>query len=176
MKQVYVIRHADKNKETNQLTDEGRKRAEILKEKIGPFTMVITSDRERTKETASLLTGEEPYLDSRAGFFYFSKEQEEEVRSLAKSNPYSYAGVIFSDKKYQALAVALGENLLELIQETLEKLPKDGKALIVSQDGVMIAGEKLLLKKSFDKLERYFLPLQGFVVDEKLHTTIFSTS
>lgn len=171
MKQVYVLRHADKNKETNQLTNEGRKRADSLRKKLGRFNIVITSDRDRTKETAFLLSGQQPLLDSRTGFSYFSKEQENEIRPLAKKHPRDYAGVIFGDRKYQDLAITLGNNLLEVIKETIAKLPDNGKALIVSQDGVMVAAEKLLSKGSFEELEKYFLPLQGFVVDENLKIT-----
>lgn len=171
MKQVYVLRHADKNKETNQLTNDGRKRAKALQENIGPFDLVITSNRDRTKETALLLTEQSPLIDSRTGFFYFSSQQEKEIRTIAKDHVHNYAGALFSDKKFQDLAIALGKNLISVIQEALTKLPENGKALIVSQDGVMVAAEKLLTKKSFDELEKTFLPLQGFIVDENLKYT-----
>lgn len=166
MKKIYVIRHADKNKETGQLTEEGRKRASLLKEKLGELDIIITSNRPRVIDTAKLLTGKEPTLDERAGFVYSSKEQNEKLSQLAKLHPLNHAGVIFDSPEFKELADTIGDNLISLIKETLSKLPEDGKALIVSQDGVMTAAEMILENKPYQKLESSFLPLQGFVIDE----------
>lgn len=167
---MYVIRHADKNRETGELTEEGRERAKKLKHSFGTFDLVITSDRSRLTETALLLTGTEAQLDERAGFVYSSTEQKEKVRALAKVHPMNHAGVIFEKPEYKEFAETIGKNLIALIKETINKLPKDGKALLVSQDGVMVAAEHLLHNKPYAKLETSYLPLEGFIINENLET------
>jgi broad specificity phosphatase PhoE len=167
MKKVFVLRHADKNKATGQLTDEGRKRAILLKDQLGKFNIVITSDRPRTIETAILLSNTQPIIDKRAGFVYSNDEEKEKLSKLAKLHPLNHAGVIFDNlNEWQKLALIIGKNLVELIKETMNKLPKDSQALIISQDGVMIAAEKLLENTGFKKQDKYFNPLEGYIVNE----------
>ena len=169
MKHIYILRHADKNKETGQLTDTGRERAKNLKKSLGFFDLVITSDRPRTVETVILLTNQNPLIDERAGFTYNSDEEKNKLHELAKDHPLSHAGAIFDDiDTFGNLAHYVGEKFIDLLQETFKKLPENGQALIVSQDGVMVAAEQLLLHKPFQKQERYFEPLGGFIVDEGL--------
>lgn len=60
-----------------------------------------------------------------------------------------------------------GEKLTELIKETLLKLPKNGYALIISHDGVMVSTLKCLRHESFDTASKTFKPLQGFQVNER---------
>lgn len=175
MKLIYVLRHADKNKKTGKLTDAGRDRAKNLKESLGSFNIVLTSDRPRTIETAVLLTNQNPIIDKRAGFTYNSDEEKNQLHDLALHHPLSHAGVIFDDlTTFGNLAQTIGNDFIELLQEIFQKLPENGKALIVSQDGVMAAAQQLLLHKAFEKQEKYFDPLTGFVVDEKLTTSSFS--
>jgi broad specificity phosphatase PhoE len=166
MKQVFVIRHADKNLETGELTDEGRARARKLQATLGKFDLVITADRPRLTETALLLSGETPILDERAGFVYTSLEQREQLKAKAKVS--SSALVIFAFPEFQELASTIGTNLIELIKATLEKLPTDGKALIVSQDGVMTAAERILHNQPYEKIEASYQPLEGFLFNEAL--------
>ena len=169
MKKIYVLRHADKNKDTGQLTDDGRKRATLLKNRLEKFNITITSDRPRTQETALLLTGIQPTIDKRAGFVYETPEEKEKLSKLAKMHPLSHAGVIFENlPEWEQLALTLGSNLIELVKETFDMLPEDGKALIVSQDGVMVAAEKLLKHKKFEKQDKYFNPLDGYIINENL--------
>lgn len=168
MKKVYVIRHADKNKETGELTEEGRERAKQLKKNLGDFDLVITADRPRLTETASLLTGKEPFLDARAGFVYTSTEQKERLSQQAKVHPMNHAGAIFEFPEHEDLVTIIGNNLLALIKETFTKLPENGEALIVSQDGVMVAAERILHSKPYAKLETSYQPLEGFVINEEL--------
>jgi len=169
IKKVYVLRHADKNRETGELTDEGKERARALKEKLGVFDLVITSDKNtRLLETAELLTGSKPQIDKRAGLIYNSKEQQEIIGALAKTHPMTHAGVIYDHSEYKELAEKIGKDFIELIKETRKKLPENGRALIVTQDAVMVAGEKQLNNKPHQKLEKNFQPLEGYIITENL--------
>src|SRR6266849_474873 len=104
MKRIYIIRHANKDKETGELTEEGRKRASELKNRIGKFDIVITSDKnKRLLDTAILVTGETPKLDKRTGVVYESEEQHEKVGKLAKTHPLNHAGVIYEFPEYEKL-------------------------------------------------------------------------
>lgn len=174
MKKIYIIRHADKNKETGELTDEGRGRARQLKNKFGNFDLVITADRPRLTETAVLLTDKQPLIDERAGFVYSSQEQRERLSQQAKVHPMNHAGAIFEFSEHKELAQTIGENLLSLIKETVSKLSENGKALIVSQDGVMVAAERILQNKPYEVLESSYQPLEGYVVNENLEVEDFN--
>jgi broad specificity phosphatase PhoE len=169
MKQIYVLRHANKNKETGELTDEGREKARELRNVLGLFNLVITSDKQpRLVETARLLTGEEPIIDKRAGIVYSSEEQHKKLGDLAKIHPLNHAGAMYEFPEFESLAIAIGKDLLSLISETFEKLPENGRALIVAQDAVMVAAEKHINKKPYQKLEKAYKPLEGFIIDETL--------
>jgi hypothetical protein len=48
----------------------------------------------------------------------------------------------------------------------MDKLPSNGKALIISHDGVMVTAERLLQNKHLDKAEKTFKPLTGFTVHD----------
>ena len=84
MKKVYVIRHADKDFETGELTEEGRKQARALKDKLGKFDIVITKDKSRLTETAKLVAGKMSQIDHRAGFIYLLPDQRKKLVSWQK--------------------------------------------------------------------------------------------
>ena len=165
MKQVHIRRHAPKHS-TGGLTDEGKKLAKEFKSKIGKYDLILSSDKPRAIETAILITGIKPIIDKRAGTPPFTLAQEKQLHELGQSHPFGIAGVILDDPEYRVMIKVKGESLGDLIKETLKKLPKDGKALIISHDGVMVAAERLLKNKSLDKAEKTFKPLKGFVVYE----------
>ena len=165
MKQVHIRRHAPKHS-TGDLTDEGKRLAKEFKNKVGKYNLVISSDKPRAIETALLITGIKPIVDKRAGTPPFTPKQEKQLHELGQVHPFGIAGVILDDPEYRVMIKVKGESLGNLIQETLEKLPKDGKALIISHDGVMVAAEMLLKNKSLDKAEKTYDPLMGFVVYE----------
>lgn len=169
MKRVYIIRHANKNKETGELTEEGIKRAKELKHKLGTFDLVITSNkRKRLLDTAILLSGTHPQLDNRTGIIYESDGQHERLAKLAKEHPLSHAGAAFEFPEFKNLAKTNGENLIALIKETFQALPQNGKVLIVAQDAVMVAAERILTNKPYQRLEASFKPLEGYIVNENL--------
>jgi broad specificity phosphatase PhoE len=169
MRGVYVLRHAQKDRESGTLTEEGRRQASSLKGKLGPFAIVIAADRPRQTETALLITGVYPVIDERAGFVYESKEQHKRLEEQARVHPLSHAGVIFESPEFRTLAEIFAENLVSLIKETLEALRENEKALIISQDGVMAAAQrKLTHQPLLDRLERAHKPLEGYIVNENL--------
>ena len=165
MKQVHIRRHAPKHS-TGDLTDEGKKLAKEFKSKIGTYDLIFSSDKPRAIETALLITGMKPIVDDRAGTPPFTPEQERQLHELGQGHPFGIAGVILDNSEYRVMIKVKGESLGNLIKETLKKLPKDGKALIISHDGVMVVAERLLKNKSLDKAEKTFKPLMGFVVYE----------
>ncbi len=110
-----------------------------------------------------------PRIDERAGFIYDSPEQGERLGALAKTHRFSHAGVLYENPEFESLALKLGRDLLQLVRDVLAELPEDGTALIVSQDGVMMAAEHELHGKPYEPLTESFAPLGGYILDENLH-------
>lgn len=173
MKQVHIRRHAPKHAE-GYLTEEGKKLASELKITLVKFDLVISSDKPRAVETAVLLTGKNPTIDKRAGTPPFTLDQEKELHILGQNHPFGIAGVIFDTLNYRDIIIAQGKKLAELIKETLEKLPENGVALIISHDGVMVTAERILKNLSLDKADKTFKPLRGFRVLEDGKNRVFS--
>ena len=165
MKQVHVRRHAPKHA-TGNLTEEGKKLAVQFKKKLGTYDLIISSNKPRAIETAELLTGLKPLIDKRVGTPPFTPEQEQKLHELGVNHPFGIAGVILDNPQYRIMIKPQGESLAQLIKETLEKLPQNGSALIISHDGVMVTAERILKDKQLDKAEKTFKPLMGFKVHE----------
>lgn len=165
MKEIHVRRHAPKSA-TGELTEEGVTLANEFKQGLKPFNLVISSVKPRAVETAQLLTGFHPVLDTRASGIPFTPEQEKDFHERGKQHPFGIAGLIFESLEFRPLIIQKGENLVALITETFDKLPKDGRALIISHDGVMVAADMILRHAQLTKAEKTYEPLQGFVVYE----------
>jgi len=165
MKYIQVRRHAPKHAKGH-LTNEGKKLADKVKNKLPQFALIISSNKPRAIETARLLTGKEPIIDKRAGTPAFSLDIEQTLHREGQSHPFGIAGVIFDNPEYKKMIKEQGKKLAELIKETLLKLPENGTALIISHDGVMVSTEKVLRKAMFDKADKTFKPLEGFQIDE----------
>ncbi|MCL4359647.1 histidine phosphatase family protein [Patescibacteria group bacterium] len=165
MKEVHIRRHAPKDA-TGVLTEEGKKLATAFKQGLQEFNLVISSNKPRAVETAQLLTGIYPMLDTRASGIPFTKEQEKEFHERGNHHPFGIAGVIFDSTEFRPLIIKKGENLVALITETFDKLPEEGRALIISHDGVMVAADMILRHAPLTKAEKTYEPLQGFVVYE----------
>mgnify|MGYP001619559525 FL=1 len=95
---------------------------------------------------------------------------------LRKIHPLGVAGAIFSLPELHEPVMEAGKRLLSLITETLQALPENGKALIVSHDGTMVAAEKIIKKELFSSLEKTYRELEGFTVDEKLNLEEFNSN
>jgi broad specificity phosphatase PhoE len=173
MRQVYVLRHANWNLNKDSLTDEGKQKCLDLKEKLGNFDIVISSNFDRNKETAKLLTGKKPQVDERAGILKLTDAQNQKITELRQKHPFGVAGAIFSIPELIEPVKKAGQNLIELIKEISSKLPKNGRALIISHDGTMVSAEKILKKDTFASIEKTYYELEGFIIDSNLQMKQF---
>jgi len=170
MKQVYVLRHAQKDTIGN-LTQEGRESSKSLGKELPQFKIVIASDSPRTQETATLLTGISPKIDSRAGYFNAPKEVSDEINKQAKLNSNGFAGAYLSNKEIEGEVIKNAVGLLDLIFETLKKLDANERALIVSHEITIVPAAKLFTKNNTIQSFSY---LSGYIIDENKKLTPFS--
>ncbi len=171
MKEVVVLRHADKDPKTGLVTEAGLEDARKRGASLGSFVMVLAGDRPRLIDTAVGLTGLEPKVDDRASFVYASDAQKEALAPLARAHRFSHAGALYDNPEFEALAAQLGVNFVALIKEVLAKLPDDGRALIVAQDGVMVSAEHIINNVPYGPLEASYGPLDGYIVNQDLELT-----
>lgn len=163
MKGIYVLRHTEKDA-TGNLTEAGKARARELSNRMGQFNLVYSSDKPRAVETAILLTGIQPIIDTRAGAIPLTPEEVRSTHEEGKLHPFGIAGVLFESDIYRPKIIEKGKELVKLIEELWVKLPDGGRALIVSHDGVMVAADMILLHVELQQAEKTFEPLQGFRV------------
>lgn len=173
MREVYVLRHANWNLNRDSLTGEGKQKCLDLKEKLGKFDIVISSNFDRNKETAKLLTGVEPKVDERAGILKLTEEQNNKITELRQKHPFGVAGAILSIPELIEPVKKAGKNLIELIKEAVSKLPENGRALIISHDGTMVSAEKILKKDTFASIGKTYSELEGFSLDDNLQVKEF---
>lgn len=164
MKKVYVIRHANRDKVQDKLTEEGIRQAK--NSTLGIFDIAISSEANRAKQTAELITGKTVVQDYRANLSKLTSEERTKVDVLKHENPYGAVGAVFQIPSLTEKVFEAGRLLSELIKETLTKLPKDGKALIVSHDGPIFFAEKILKNEKADRADKTFGSLAGFVIAE----------
>ncbi|HLD25007.1 MAG TPA: histidine phosphatase family protein [Patescibacteria group bacterium] len=167
MKEILVLRHAEKDANGN-LTEEGKGRASDFRKQLGHFDLIYSSDKPRAVETAMLLTGNQPIIDVRASALPFSPEEIRSTHEQGALHAFGIAGALFDSDTYRPKIVEKGKALVGLIQEALNKLADNGRALIISHDGVMVAADMILRGKEPLKAEKTFSPLQGFRVFENL--------
>ena len=163
MKEIYILRHTEKDASGN-LTEEGKAIATELGKRLGYFDVVYSSDKLRAVETAVLLTGKQPIIDPRAGAIPLTPEETKNTHEQGKLHAFGIAGVLFDSDVYRPKIIAKGKELVQLIEELLGKLSDDGRALIISHDGVMVGADMILLHKELLKAAKTFEPLQGFRV------------
>lgn len=163
MKEIYILRHAEKD-ETGNLTEAGKIIAADFSKRLGHFDFVFSSDKPRAIETATLLTGSKPVIDIRASAISFTPEEIQSTHEQGKDHKFGIAGVLFDSDMYRPKIIEKGNNLVELIEELWNKLSHNERALIISHDGVMVAAYMPLLNLDLSKAGRTFEPLQGFRV------------
>jgi len=134
-KEIYIIRHAEKD-DKGTLTNDGRRAATTLGEKLPTFSTVISSESPRTQETARLLTGQKANVDARAGYYMAHPEKSDELNRIAKEQdiPFLEAVIFFNDSEVLEGVENKAEQLNDLVEELLENLPEGAKAIIVSHD------------------------------------------
>ncbi len=167
MKRLYILRHANWDLEKDRLTDEGKQKCLDLQKKLGNFDNIISSPFERSQETAKLLTSRNPRIEEKAGILQLTNEQNERITELRQKHPLGVAGAIFTLPELRESIIKAGQDLMQLIQEIIIELPQNGKALIISHDGTMVAAEKIIKNESFTSIEKTYHELEGFVINEQ---------
>ncbi len=170
MKQIHVRRHAPKHA-TGTLTEDGKILAKKIGETLPSYTVVMSSPRPRAVETAELLTGVSPTVDSRAGTPVFTEEQEHGLHLKGQQHAYGIAGAIFEIPEYRSLVMDKGKELAKLIEDVFALLPEDGTALVISHDGVMVAADMVLRDLIDTRPTKTYQPLEGFIVYENGEVT-----
>lgn len=173
MKQVIVLRHADWDNVTDELTESGRQQCAKLAPNTGPFAIVVSSPTIRTQQTAELLSSKRPIVDNRAGTLKSDPKFLAKITEMRKNHPLGVAGALFSIPELREPLRLKGQELKELIEETLAKLEDGQQALIVSHDGMMVALYKAITGETFDTANHTYGTLQGFRVDESLNPKAF---
>jgi hypothetical protein len=165
MKKIYVLKSAPWMEHRNQLTNRGRQQCLALQQKCPKFDIIISSRFLRGKRTAELITKMKPKLDGRAGWalgYHWWRKSPYKMISKMKG---IYSGVSlvssFREPNFKA-----GVKMIELIEETMEKLPLNGKALIISRNRCMLGAEAILKREKLVPTSRIYHPLEGFVIDE----------
>ena len=167
MKEVYILEHASASEES--LTNQGKQECLALKQRVPQFNIVISSREEANQVTAKTITGKKPIIDSRAGdlkTLNWGEKKKSEAPTI--SLPGQYGGVQHTDL-YRKPSQEAGEKLIALVKEVIKKLPKDGKALIISHNRNMIAAEAIIHKERLVAQDHTFHGLQGYMIDEELN-------
>lgn len=134
-KKVFLVRHAEKG-DTGLLTEAGRLAAVEFGKNFPDFTHVYSSDSSRAQETAKLITGKDPIVDPRAGFYMASQGKSDALNQIAKEKniPFLEAVVFMNDPEVLQGIDAKATELNALVKEIIEKLPVGGVAIVVSHD------------------------------------------
>ena len=170
MKEIHLRRHSEKGP-NGLLTPNGEEMAKELGRRLPEFAVVIASDSPRAQLTAQLLTGKDPVVDSRAGFYMASQQKSDDINRLSVEQGLSFleAAQLYQDAEVLDGIDAKATTLNQLIVELLRTLGENEKALIVSHDLSIspAMAQKGIPLESID-------PLEGYIVDE--NGTITQTS
>lgn len=160
MKEVYLLRHGEKDG-TGILTERGIKEAEAMRSLLPVFARIISSDFDRTIMTAKLLTGEGPEIDHRAAYAMTSAEISEEINTLAQERNISFldAARQYNDPEVLSGIDDQAHILNIMIDELLEELAENEKALVVSHDLTIVPAMSLRGMPG-ESIE----PLSGYIV------------
>lgn len=135
MKEIYLIRHAEKD-DSGHITENGQLASRELANRLPPFDYVYSSPSERAKLTAALVSGAAPTVDERAVFYMASPEKSEAINNLANENqiPFLDAMTQYGDSEVLDGVADKATALNNFINEILASSPDNSKSLIVSHD------------------------------------------
>ncbi len=169
-KEIYILRHAEKD-DLGTLTDKGRQQATELRDRLPQFSNVISSESKRAQETATLVTGKEPKVDPRAGFYMAHPEKSDELNRIAKEKgiPFLEAVVLLNDSEVLAGIDDKAGQLNDLVKELLETLPDGAKAIIISHD---LSISPAMQKRGVPLESIPFL--SGYIIDEEGKISTFT--
>lgn len=160
MKEVYLLRHAEKDA-AGVLTERGKRAAEAMHDMLPPFASVISSDSDRTILTTKLLTRKNPRIDQRAGYATTSLAVSNTINALASERNISFldAARQYNDPEVLKGIDKKAHELNMMIDELLNELGEDEKALVVSHDLTIVPamGFRGMPAESID-------PLGGFII------------
>lgn len=162
MKEVYVLRHGEKDGSGN-LTEQGKDIAKQLGGILPTFAVVIASNSPRTIETAALLTGKTPVTDDRAGYYDTTQEVSGSIAKLAAERSLTFleAASVYNDGELVDGIQAQAAGLNSLADETLAGLSDGETALVVSHDMTMTPA--LVLRGEQPPVINY---LSGYILRE----------
>jgi broad specificity phosphatase PhoE len=170
MKEVYVLRHAEWDGKEDTLTAQGKSGADKYSAYLPDFDLIYSSPFVRTQQTAEIISGVKPRIESAASVPQSPPVIREEVLERRKTHPLGIAGALFEAQEAHPALKFAGQALTQLIQQALDELQKDQKALIISHDGTMVAAERILTNIDLaEPLTQTYNELEGFIVDENLH-------
>lgn len=173
MKQIYVIRHGDSSQNHSGLTNRSKQSCFSLKYRLPTFNLIISSRDPSCKLTAKMLTEKSPKIDKRAGISKKSRIQGRFKLTHRHFSPRGGAGQLYTIPYIISLNEKAGSNLFKLIEDTLNKLPENGKALIISHNQNMVATVNFLQGKTTAKIGNQFNEMEGFSVNQNLKVEKF---
>jgi broad specificity phosphatase PhoE len=135
--------------------------------------VIIASDSPRTQETALLLTGIQPVIDTRAGFLMASANQSDLLNNQAKLNPLGFVGALYEMQDLRVDVEKKAGELVDLINETLDNLSPNENALIVTHEITMVPAEQLLNNQKVELPIKGVPYLGGYIVEEDKKVTNF---
>lgn len=139
MSEVFILRHSKRDADGN-LTEEGEVLARRIAAQLSHVSLAASSSAPRAKQTAAILFGNEPSVDTRAGFYASIEDRAKEISDYAEANGMSFIEAAYKLNDGE-LAAGISEQataLDSLINEMLRQLPDDGSGLIISH-GMTIA-------------------------------------
>jgi broad specificity phosphatase PhoE len=162
MKSIELRRHAEKDA-NGLLTENGVKAAKNLGKTLDKFSKVFSSDSDRAKLTAKLLTGVDAQVDTRANMWVASEEKSAAINDLAARQGISFLEAIpqYNDPEVLEGTNSRADEFNTLIDQLFNELGKDERALIISHDlsiGLAVIKRGVPVKA--------IAPLEGYVVYE----------
>lgn len=119
MKQVFVLRHAQKNLLTGSITKKGEEECENLRKLLPEFAIAISSPRKRCIETAKVLVNHDPKIEKDADIEYDSgTELAQLIRNTVKKLQDGQNALIVTHEPCLEPAYALLQNKVPL-QESI---------------------------------------------------------
>jgi broad specificity phosphatase PhoE len=166
MKSVELRRHAEKDS-NGMLTEVGMQTARKLAQTLPEFSKVVSSESDRAQLTAKLMTGSEPQIDLRAGFYMASPEKSTAINELATEQGLTFLEAVqrYNDPEVLEGIDLKAKELNELTRQLFEDLDEDGNALIVSHDLSIspAMAKRGIPLESIDPLEGYIIHENGDV-------------
>lgn len=162
MKSIELRRHAEKDP-NGLLTNAGIEASRLLSERLPEFSQVISSDSDRAKLTAKLITGVEPQVDIRAAMYMATPEQSSAINEVASDQGVSFLEAIYmyNDPEIIHNTDSRADALNKLIDETFDTLDENGNGLIISHDLSISAA----MAKRGIPIE-VVAPLEGYIIYE----------